>query len=350
MTAGAIRMSRPGASIWRANATGSTPIVRLRGLGCTAAQDPHLHPHAQLARGCRHGPPVAPRAVGVAPRRRAHLVAKKQFLPLLESWGVGRPRSRPPAAGRGLFRAFLAAAQSVYPDVWLLFTNSVRGDLEARLTGCPQRFGLVRAGKPRPFLSHAYRVPADFDERTHHQLDLWENFLRHFGLATPPDRSPLPISGTQPSARRSIGLIAGSENNPEKRWPVSHWRSLDRGAARRNVSCSFGTANDAPITSEVAAGFGDRVENLAGRTTLCRDYCARLRCLPPSGDERHRRHASRERARRAAHRPLRPDQSRPHRPGLLRARHDSPAARLRPTGGGSLADIAAATVAAEISG
>ena len=38
----------------------------------------------------------------------------------------------------------------------------------------------------------------------------------------------------------------------------------------------FGTANDTPITDAVAAGFGTRVENVAGRTTLP-EYCARLR-------------------------------------------------------------------------
>ena len=203
------------------------------------------------------------------------LVAKKQFLPLLESWQIANRCHALPPRGLGYFLHF-RRLRAEHPDVWLLFTNSLRGDLEAWFSGCRQRFGILRAGKPRPLLSHAYRVPADFDERTHHQLELWENFLRHFGLATPPDRTPL---SSQPSAIGSqlpIGLIPGSENNPEKRWPVSHWRALiEAFPAERFVL--FGTINDTPITSAIAAGFDTaRVDDLAGKTSLPA-YTDRLR-------------------------------------------------------------------------
>ena len=203
------------------------------------------------------------------------LVAKPQFLPLLESWGIADKLHPLPPPGLGYFAHFWGLRRA-YPDVWLLFTNSARGDLEAWLTGCRQRFGLVRPGRHRPLLSHAYAVPADFDERTHHQLELWENFLRHFGLAAAADRSPVAATLDSSSAvNRPIGLICGSENNPAKRWPVAHWRSLiERLPGERFVL--FGTANDAPITAAVAAGFGDRVEDLAGRTSLP-EYGARLR-------------------------------------------------------------------------
>ena len=211
------------------------------------------------------------------------LIAKPQFLPLLESWGVADQLHALPPQGLGYFVHFWRLRRA-YPDTWLLFTNSFRGDLEAWLAGCRQRFGLVRPGKRRPLLSHAYVVPAGFDERTHHQLELWENFLRHFGLTVAPDRSPVlspplaspkPGEGGSPPASFPIGLICGSENNPAKRWPVSHWRALiELLPAERFVL--FGTANDAPITSAIAGGFGDRVENLAGRTTLP-EYSARLR-------------------------------------------------------------------------
>ena len=200
------------------------------------------------------------------------LVAKAQFLPLLESWGIADRLHALPPQGWGYYRHFWGLRR-MHPDTWLLFTNSVRGDLEAWLSGCRQRFGLVRPGKRRPLLSHAYAVPADFDERTHHQLELWENFLRHFGLAEPPDRTPVAARPT-PSPDAPIGLICGSENNPAKRWPVAHWRALiEQLPGERFVL--FGTANDAPITAAVAAGFGDRVEDVAGRTTLPQ-YCARL--------------------------------------------------------------------------
>src|ERR1019366_1151647 len=138
------------------------------------------------------------------------LIAKPQFLPLLESWGVAERLHPLPPQGLGYFAHFWRLRRA-YPDTWLLFTNSLRGDLEARLAGCPQRFGLVRSGKHRPLLTHAYRVPADFDERAHHQLELWENFLRHFGLAAAPDRTPVASSCVSPvPGAAPIGLICGS--------------------------------------------------------------------------------------------------------------------------------------------
>ncbi len=195
------------------------------------------------------------------------LVAKKPFLPLLESWAIAdRYRALPPQ-GFGYFLHFRKLRHE-FPDVWLLFTNSLRGDLEAWFSGCRQRFGLARPRKSRPFLSHTYQLPADFDERTHHQLELWETFLRHFGLATPPDHSPLSTLTSQLSAPPRIALIPGSENTPAKRWPVAHWRTLIESLPQERFVL-LGTANDRLITSEIAAGFDPtRVENLAGRTDL----------------------------------------------------------------------------------
>ena len=199
------------------------------------------------------------------------LLAKAQFIPLLASWNVADRLHALPRHGLGYFRHF-RRMRAEFPDVWVLFTNSLRGDLEAWLTGCPQRFGLIRPGKMRPLLSQAYRVPADFDERAHHQLELWEKFLAHFGLKVAPTVSPLSAAV---GGNSGIGLIAGSENNPAKRWPVPHWRALiEAHPSERFVL--FGTANDRPITDAIAAGFGDRVENLAGRTSLP-EYSARLR-------------------------------------------------------------------------
>src|SRR5262249_54861055 len=118
------------------------------------------------------------------------LLARKQFLPLLETFQVAdRLRALPPQ-GAGYFSHFWRLREE-YADVWLLFTNSIRGDLESYCAGCRQRFGIIRPGRLRPLLSHAYAVPAEFDERSHHQLELWENLLRHFGLNSPPDCRPL---------------------------------------------------------------------------------------------------------------------------------------------------------------
>jgi ADP-heptose:LPS heptosyltransferase/lauroyl/myristoyl acyltransferase len=195
------------------------------------------------------------------------LFAKGPFLPLLASWGVADQLHALPPRGFGYFRHFWRL-RSAYPDVWLLFTNSLRGDLEARLTGCRQRFGLVRPGKRRPLLSHAYRVAPDFVEREHHQIELWERFLRHFGLAGEIDRTPLAPAPAVDPRRAPVGLICGSENMPAKRWPVAHWRTLIEYLPQETFVL-FGTANDQPIAAAVAAGFpAERVRNAAGRTDL----------------------------------------------------------------------------------
>lgn len=205
------------------------------------------------------------------------LVAKAQFLPLFESTGLADRLHALPAKGLGYYAHFLGL-RAEFPDVWLLFTNSFRGDFEAWLTGCPQRFGIKRSGKPRPFLSHGYPLPRDFDEQKHHQLELWENFVRHFGLDAPRVCTPLTHLRPQFPSVPSIALIPGSENTPEKRWPVAHWRALIESMAGESFLL-FGTAGDATITGEIAAGFDSkRVLDLAGKTDLVAFMHALISC------------------------------------------------------------------------
>jgi ADP-heptose:LPS heptosyltransferase/lauroyl/myristoyl acyltransferase len=202
------------------------------------------------------------------------LLCKAPFVPLLEALGIAEKVSALPPRGRGYFSRF-AALRAAYPDVWILLTNSVRGDLEARIAGSPQRFGIVRPGRSRPLLSHTYPLPEGYDEAGHHQLDLWEGFLRHFGLESPPDRSPfspallaMPTENAFAAGSRPVGLITGSENMPSKRWPVGHWRRLIEAFPRERFVL-FGTSADAMITAQVAAGFEkQRVVDLAGSTSL----------------------------------------------------------------------------------
>ena len=82
------------------------------------------------------------------------ILVKERFIPLLEKLGVADCLMALPPKGPGYYRYF-RKLRHCYPDTWLLFTNSLRGDIEARLAGCPQRFGMLRPGKPRPLLTHA---------------------------------------------------------------------------------------------------------------------------------------------------------------------------------------------------
>lgn len=206
------------------------------------------------------------------------LIGKAAFRPLVERLGVADHFIPLPQRGAGYFRAFYKMRRQ-YPDTYFLLTNSLRGDLEAFCTRCLQRFGMVRPGKRRPLLTDAYRLPGAVDERQMHQTLVWEEMARSYGLREPLDYEPLPASRGERSALR-VGLICGTENSPEKRWPVAHWRRLvesllDSAAGVQVVL--YGTAGDRAITHEVARGFDPgQVVDRAGQTDLS-EFCDELR-------------------------------------------------------------------------
>ncbi len=199
------------------------------------------------------------------------LLAQPHFLPLLQRFGIADKLVPLPKRGFGYYQA-IRRLRLEYPDTFILLTNSFRGDLEAKLTGTRQRFGLVRPGHPRPLLSHKWEVPADLDLRQTHQTRLWELFLRHFGLEGDLDLRPFEPGITPNRSTPVIGLICGTENSPEKRWPIGHWRefiSLLRQTRPDLRFRLFGTARDAETTAAVAKDFPtDVVEDLAGRTSI----------------------------------------------------------------------------------
>ena len=204
------------------------------------------------------------------PDAHVTLLAKPVLQPLLERLGVADAVEALPARGPGYFRHFWRL-RTAYPDCFLLFTHSLRGDLEAWLTRCPQRFGVSRPGRRRPLLTHGWRAPDRTEDRQRHQVRQWEEFLRQFGLTLAPDFSPL-VRGPRPTpVTEVIGLICGSENEPEKRWPVKHWRELlpRLAAARPGARFRlFGTANEEAVAAAIALGLNVPLENLAGRTDL----------------------------------------------------------------------------------
>jgi heptosyltransferase-2 len=201
------------------------------------------------------------------------LVGKGQYLSLLEQLDLADRYEALPAQGFGYWSHF-RGLRDEHIDVWLLFTNSTRGDLEAWCAGARQRFGLVRPGKPRPLLTHRYPLAGTGSDV--HQLRQWTAFCTAFGLHGEIDLRPLTLPNTSDSAL--IGLIPGSENTPEKRWPVAHWRALIETHPRHRFMI-FGTPNDAAIAAEVAAGFApDRVVNVAGQTNLTGFAAALDRC------------------------------------------------------------------------
>jgi heptosyltransferase-2 len=250
------------------------------------------------------------------------LIGKATFAPLVQSWGVADRYEPLPPHGVGYFRHFWRQRHA-YPDVYVLFTNSLRGDLEAWLTRCPQRFGLVRRGKPRPLLSHAYRVPADFDEQQHHQLELWETSSATSASPAPPISRP---SNPQSAIRnpqlpdRRLGkqprqtLARPALVRTHRGVPTAALRALRHRERRRDHPRGRG-------------GFSARPRDRSRRPDRSAGPCRAAQWLHPSRYERYGRHASRQRPRRTAHRTLRTHQPRTHRPRFPRGAPPPPAAR-----------------------
>lgn len=161
-----------------------------------------------------------------------------------------------------------------YPHVYVLFTNSVRSDLEAFLTGAPLRLGIKRPQYKRWLLTHVWKAPNYNQEQAMHQTHLWEHFLKNFGLVGSLDLSPLNYTSilNNKSKYPIIGLICGTENSPEKRWPIASWQALIRDTISYYPDVKiylFGTQADACITQEICnINKSSNIVDLAGKTSL----------------------------------------------------------------------------------
>lgn len=197
------------------------------------------------------------------------LLCQPQFVPLLDALGVDYPRIELPKKGIRYYFQMFALRKHAF-DIHVLFTNSERGDIEAFLIRAPKRIGIRRPGKKRRLLTHHYELNARFDEQRIHQTKLWENMAVANGVAEAADYTP--YGHHTPPHNRIVGLICGTENTPEKRWPIAHWRALIEQLLINNSATSiqlYGTANDKKITDEVAKDFPEaQVNNLAGQTNL----------------------------------------------------------------------------------
>ncbi len=200
------------------------------------------------------------------------LIANEGFIPLLKQLDLADSFISLSTKGLSRFLQF-RKLKSKYPDVFVSLTNSIRGDIEAFLTACPQRFGILRHGKKRPLLTHRWSLPVDFNEKETHQLYLWKQFFQHFGLLEPLCYKPLNVfGGRDTKSVNRVGLICGSENSPEKRWSVDKWSELICQLHKEQPSIEFvlfGTATDGVITNQIINEAGSsNVSDRAGKTDL----------------------------------------------------------------------------------
>lgn len=167
---------------------------------------------------------------------------------------------------------FFWRLKDLHPDIYVLLDNSSLTETEAWLTGCPNRFGILRNGKSLSLLSHPWKIPNDLDVLDTHQTTIWNRFLEELGLQVDPEFSPLNDNSLQNPETKRIGLICGGTSRPEIRWPIEHWRSLVRNYLLMAPDTEFilyGSNSDRKITNRVAEGFAEKnVIDRAGKTDL----------------------------------------------------------------------------------
>ncbi len=206
------------------------------------------------------------------PDVRFTLVAKPQYMSLLRKFELGDDYLPLPKGGFGYFLNFRKQLKC-RPENYLLFTNSLRGDIEAFLSGSSQRFGLNLPNRLRPLLTNAFDT-AKLDRdgfRQMHQTEVWEQMARYFGLREPISKEPLRFTKILRN-KFKIGLVPGSSNSPEKRWSSSNWISLIEKLSSFDNGFDFhlyGTVKDIGITKDISTSLcSANVFDHAGKTDL----------------------------------------------------------------------------------
>ncbi len=205
------------------------------------------------------------------PETQLTLIAKPQFKELIELFPVADEFvSLERGAIRNLF-ALSALGRRSKPECQVLFTNSVRGDLEAWFIGAEKRLGMVYPGRYRPLLTGGYRLGAFKDELdATHQTALLEDFLKSFDLIDSVDAAPFILEGTERVQNR-VGIIAGSSNNPQKCWAAENWCRMLDGLSGQVPGCEFvlfGTDADREISEAVLKGSKAAIRDRTGDTNM----------------------------------------------------------------------------------
>lgn len=193
---------------------------------------------------------------------------RKRFGRLGRSWSVTRD-----------FVRFVRDLRARQFDLVLDLQGLFRSGFLARASGARRRVGFARTREfAWLFYSDRVRVP----DRDMHAVD------RYYLLADPLDFADVPIAfelPVRPEARAQIDAVLAGENiGPEtryvliapgtrwetKRWPVEHFAELVR-LLKSNLDTAVvlaGAPDEADLARTVAAASGEKVANLAGRTTI----------------------------------------------------------------------------------
>lgn len=126
--------------------------------------------------------------------------------------------------------AFYAALADRFPDTWLDFNQNPFSAKLARKAKVPQRFGLARHGNSRPGYTHLWTIPEKFNWPGTHPTEMYDAYLRNFGLQASPDYTPLVHLAPKPvypgTGRRCRVAFFCHANPGITTWSVDAWRDL----------------------------------------------------------------------------------------------------------------------------
>ena len=205
------------------------------------------------------------------PEAQLTLIAKPQFKDLFELFPVAHEFVPLQEGAFRNLRTLSSLGRNTKPECQVMFTNSVRGDIEAWFVGAKIRLGMVYPGRHRPLLTGVYRLGAFKDELdVTHQTSLLEDFLKSFGLIDSLDSSPFWLE-KKGRDRNKVGVIPGSSNNPKKCWVVENWCRMMDGLSRRlpgSEFALFGSENDREISKAISLRCSAKVCDRTGRTNM----------------------------------------------------------------------------------
>ena len=205
------------------------------------------------------------------PQAQLTLIAKPQFKELIELFPIADEFIELPNGTFSCFRKLSLIGRSENPDCQIMFTNSVRGDLEAWFVGADKRLGMAYPGRYRPLLTEVHRLGDSRDKlNIIHQTELLEGFLKSFQLIKNVDLAPFDLPGINRVVNR-VGIVAGASNNPQKCWAVEKWIALIKELFHQMPNSEFmlfGTSNDCQISDAIETGCGVPVLNVTGKTNI----------------------------------------------------------------------------------
>ncbi|MEM0896942.1 MAG: lipopolysaccharide heptosyltransferase II [Verrucomicrobiota bacterium] len=156
-------------------------------------------------------------------------------------------------------------------DVALLLPNSVRSALEVWLAGIPKRIGY--AGHRRRWMLNQIIPEPKNEGPPRHHAERYIHMAKRIGadMGAVPRESPKTPQGWGYAPRQRLGICAGAEYGPAKRWFPERFAEAAKRVKAQLPGCElvlFGGPKDVEIGAEISRMLEGDCRNLSGKTTM----------------------------------------------------------------------------------